>query len=245
MKKILSILITLTTLISAQNMNGEEILEHMDINREYKTIAYTGEMQIHFDGDVRIKTMKSIGMSADEDKAVVEFTNVEDEGTKYLMLGKELWIYFPQEDDVVKISGHMLKEGMMGSDVSYEDALESDKLSDKYTIVLDGEETIDERVCYVISLDAKVRNVPYYKRKMWVDTEKFIVLKEDMYSKSGKLLKESHALETIKIDGRWFVTSSELINKTRKNSKTVFTMIDISFDEKVEESMFSMRYLRR
>ena len=55
----------------------------------------------------------------------MEFTNPEDRGTRYLKRDKNLWIYFPKEQDTVKISGHLLKEGMMGSDVSYEDALES------------------------------------------------------------------------------------------------------------------------
>ena len=38
---------------------------------------------------------------------------------------------------------------------------------------------------------------------------------------------------------------SELVDKTRKNSKTVFIMGDIKFDEDIDEKMFTMRYLRR
>jgi len=72
------------------------------------------------------------------DKALVEFTNPQDKGTRYLKIGKELWIYFPSEQDMVKISGHMLKEGMMGSDVSYEDALETDALHKKYSAAVAG-----------------------------------------------------------------------------------------------------------
>ncbi len=202
-------------------------------------------MEIHIDDEVRTKDMKMIGTGDKPSKAIVEFTNAEDEGTKYLMIGKELWIYFPEEDDVVKISGHMLKEGMMGSDVSYEDALESDKLSTKYNITLTGEEKIGESDCYVIKLDAKVRKVPYYKRTMWVDKKTFVAMKEDMYSKSGKLLKQSKTLSTKKIGKRWYAQKSELVDKTRKNSKTVFIMGDIKFDEDIDEKMFTMRYLRR
>jgi outer membrane lipoprotein-sorting protein len=133
----------------------------------------------------------------------------------------------------------------MGSDVSYEDALESDKLSDKYTITLTGEENAGERPCHVITLEAKIKKVPYYKRKMWVDKEYFISWKEEMYAKSGKLLKESNTLDIKKIGDRWFPVKVEMINKLRKNSKTVFEMKDLVFDKKMSEDMFSMRYLRR
>lgn len=239
---------TLLILIKISNifaLTGEEILAKMDSHRDYKSITYIGTMEIHVNDKVRTKALKTEALGGSETKAIVEFTNPEDEGTKYLMLDKNLWIYFPEEEDVVKISGHMLKEGMMGSDVSYEDALESDALSEKYTITLANEEKLNDRQCYVIVLDAKIKKVPYYKRKMWVDKETFVALKEEMYAKSGKLLKVSTVLETKKIGERNFPIKSEMVNKLRKNSKTVFEMKDIVFDKLMDEAKFSMRYLRR
>lgn len=247
MKKIITpaLIILLYTVTQVLALTGEEILAKMDKHRDYKTITYTGIMSIHVKDKVRIKNLKTEALGGDETKALVEFTNPEDEGTKFLMLGKNLWIYFPEEEDVVKISGHMLKEGMMGSDVSYEDALESDALSEKYKITLTGEEKLNDRICFVIVLDAKVKKVPYYKRKMWVDKETFVALKEEMYAKSGKLLKVSNVLETKKIGGRNFPIKTEIVNKLRKNSKTVFEIKDVVFDKPMDESKFSMRYLRR
>jgi outer membrane lipoprotein-sorting protein len=238
-------LILLTNITGILAITGEEILEKMDKHRDYKTITYAGIMSIHVKDKVRIKNLKSEALAGDETKAIVEFTNPEDEGTKFLMLGKNLWIYFPEEEDVVKISGHLLKEGMMGSDVSYEDALESDALSEKYKITLSGEEKLNERQCYVIILEAKVKKVPYYKRKMWVDKETFVALKENMYAKSGKLLKVANVLETKEIGGRNIPVKVEMVNKLRKNSKTVFEMKDVVFDKPMDENKFSMRYLRR
>ncbi|MBD3344957.1 MAG: outer membrane lipoprotein-sorting protein [Chitinivibrionales bacterium] len=226
-------------------LTGEEILEKMDQNRNHTTISYKGIMEIHIDDEVRTKQMSAKAMAGKKEKAIVTFLNPADEGTKYLMIDDKLWIYFPEEEDVVKISGHMLKEGMMGSDVSYEDALESDKLSDKYDIQRVGEETIDGYDCYVIKLDAKVKDVPYFKRKMWVTKSNFVQIKEEMYAKSGKLLKTSRTLEIKKIGDRDFPVKVEMVNKLRKNSKTIFTMRNIEFDKPMNESTFSMRYLRR
>ena len=241
--KIITIIILLNS-INIFALTGEEILEKMDLNRNYKTMTANATMEIHIKEKVRTKLMSIKGM-AEGKKSIVEFLNPEDEGTKYLMLDDNLWIYFPEEEDVVKISGHMLKEGMMGSDVSYEDALENDLLSEKYKITATGEEKYKDNDCHVITLEAKIKKVPYYKRVMYVDKKDFVCWKEEMYAKSGKLLKESIVLEVAEIAGRKFPVKSEMINKLRKNSKTIFTMTDIKFDVKFEKDMFTMRNLRK
>jgi outer membrane lipoprotein-sorting protein len=220
-----------------------EILSAIDRNRDYGTISYTATMEIHVGGEVRTKTMKATGLGTE--KALAEFTNAEDRGTKYLKIAKELWIYFPSEQDVVKISGHMLKEGMMGSDVSYEDALEADALHKKYAASLTGEEDFEGHPCYVLTLDATVKDAPYYKRKMWVDKELFIQRQEEMYAKSGTLLKVSHVLDIKKIGTRHFPVKVEMVNKLRRDTKTVFEMSDVQFDVKVDQNVFSLQNLQR
>ena len=233
--------ITLTSLSFA--LTPDEILSAMDKNRDYGTISYTATMEIHVGGEVRTKTMKTTGMGTE--KALAEFTNPQDKGTKYLKIGKELWIYFPSEQDVVKISGHMLKEGMMGSDVSYEDALEADALHKKYNATLSGDEDFEGHACYVLTLDATVKDAPYYKRRMWVDKILFIQWKEEMYGKSGTLLKVSHVLDVKKIGVRHFPTKIEMVNKLRKDTKTVFEMSDVVFDVKLDNNIFSLQNLQR
>ncbi len=227
-----------------ERMTGEQILEAMARNRDYDSIVFTGKLEIHVRGKVRVKTMVVKRLTR-ENKSIVEFTNPEDKGTRYLMAGDDLWIYFPDEDDTLRISGQMLKKGMMGSDVSYEDALETDTLSQKYDIQLAGEEVAGGRPCYVVTLTAKVRRVPYARRKMWVDKEWFIVWREEKYAKSGRLLKVARTLEVKEIDGRRVPTRTELSSRLRKNSRTIFEMTDVAFDVDLPEEMFSLPYLER
>jgi hypothetical protein len=80
---------------------------------------------------------------------------------------------------------------------------------------------------------------------MWVDKESYVSLKEEMYAKSGKLLKESSVLDMKMIDGRNIPVKVEITNKLRKNSKTVFEMTDIVYDKVASDEEFSMRYLQR
>ena len=243
MKLITPAFLCISLASSSFAISPEDVLSAIDKNRNYGTISYSATMEIHVGGEVRTKTMKAVGSGMEQ--ALAEFTNPQDKGTKYLKINKELWIYFPSEQDVVKISGHMLKEGMMGSDVSYEDALEADALHRKYRAALSGEEEFDGHPCYVLTLDATVKDAPYYKRKMWVDKESFIQWKQEMYAKSGTLLKVSHVLEVKKIGVRHFPVKIEMINKLRRDTKTVFEMSDVAFDVKLDKNMFTMQNLQR
>jgi outer membrane lipoprotein-sorting protein len=229
--------------VASSAVTPEEVLAGVARNKDFAAISYAATMEIHIGGEVRTKIMKTLGIG--DRKALVEFVNPQDQGVKYLKIDKDLWIYFPSEQDVVKISGHMLKEGMMGSDVSYEDALEADAVLKKYSATLAGEETFDGKACWVLVLEAKVKDAPYYKRKMWVQKDLYIPLKEEMYAKSGKILKASHVLEVKKIGNRHFPVKIEMVNMLRKDTKTIFSMENVNFDIKPDEKLFSLQNLQR
>jgi len=225
------------------SLPGEAIMKKVDANATFETMAYAGTMEIDLGNRQLLKEMNVIVEG--KDKSFVEFSNPEDRGVRYLKVDKDLWMYFPAEQETVKISGHLLKEGMMGSDVSYEDALESGAISDKYDISVVGTEVLDGRACYVLDLKAKVRTVNYERQKFWVDGERFVVLKGEMYAKSGRLLKESHAISVKQFGTRWFATEVRMEDKLKKGGGTVFRMKDIQFGMVLPEDMFSLRRLSR
>jgi len=230
-----------TPFLPAQS--AQEILARVDDNESYSSIRYHGTMEITIGGESRSKSMDAVAQSSA--RAFVEFTNPEDRGTRYLKRDKNLWMYFPKEQDTVKISGHLLKEGMMGSDVSYEDALESSDYAQKYTAARKADDTVGDRPCFVVELSAKVPTAAYDRRVMWIDSERYVVLKEEMYARSGKLLKTSAALSVDRIGSRWFPTSVEFVSKLRNNTKTVFTMSGVQLNVPVTEQMFSMTALTK
>jgi outer membrane lipoprotein-sorting protein len=224
-------------------MGAEAILARLDSNESYRSISYSGRMEITIGGETRYKTMDSVAMGSD--RAFSEFTNPEDRGTRYLKLGKDLWIYFPKEQDTVKISGHFLQEGMMGSDVSYQDALESQDFLAKYSASLKGREAIDGRDCYLIELAAKVPTAAYDRRLLWIDSERYVTLKAEMYAKSGKLLKTSASLEVSKVGSRWYPSKVEYVSKLRANTKPVFSMSKLVLDAPVDPKRFTMAALSK
>jgi outer membrane lipoprotein-sorting protein len=235
--------IALSAAAFAQSPTGAEILAAVDRNAAFSSASYRARLEVSKGKRTNIKTMKAL--ATQDGKSLVEFTNPEDAGIKYLKLKDELWAYFPEENDTVKISGHQLKEGFMGSDLSYEDTLDLDELSGKYETALRGIEDMEGRKAYVVDLSAVAKDAPYDLRSLWVDAERWIILKEEMKSKSGTLIKTSRALEVKSAQGRWYVAVLEMKDMRKKDSLTVFRIDSISYGVKIDPKAFWLESLSK
>jgi len=203
MKKILIILfILLTTTIIAQTPSGDMILEKVDENFGSDNKIIVGKMIIH--GRRGTRTIVSKSWVQGTNRAFSEFlAPAREKGTKMLKLEDQLWTYSPGTDRTIKISGHMLRQSIMGSDFSYEDRMEDPILLNIYSAKVIDEEIFLDRPCWVLELTAKKPDIAYYTRKIWVDKERYILLKENRYAKSGKMLKTAEVKEVIRIQNRW------------------------------------------
>ena len=239
---IISILFSSLIIATAAEMTAEEIINKRDSNEYFDSVRIEAEMIIVSGGRKITKTMIAL---SDKKNSLVEFTNPQDRDTKFLKREDDLWMFFPDAEDIIKISGHMLNQGMMGSDFSYQDIMESDKLTDLYDFKIIGEEEIDGRPCYVLEGVAREGvKVSYYRRVSWVDKERFIGLKEELYTQSGKLLKETKLNEVQEIEDRWIPIDSVMENKLRKDTYTQFIITQISFNPEIPEETFTLQNLR-
>ena len=188
-----------------------------------------------------------ISFSEGNTRSFIEFlTPARDKGTKMLKLDDVIKIYYPSAERVMRLSGHMLRHSMMGSDFSYEDMTErSKKLKEEYTGIVNGEEMVGDRLCYVMTLTSKIEKQTYFTRKIWVDKKKFLGLKEELYAKSGKLLKVLIASDIKTFKNRFYPTVITMEDKLRKNSKTEMKVTAIEFDIQIPEGTFSERNLQK
>ncbi|MBA7587082.1 hypothetical protein ES708_29096 [subsurface metagenome] len=238
----ISILFSSLVITTAAEMTAEEIINKRDDNEYFDTAQMEAEMIIVSGSRKITKTMVIL---SDKKNALVEFTNPRDRGTKFLKRENDLWMFFPDAEEIIKISGHMLNQGMMGSDFSYQDIMESDKLTDLYNFEVVREEEIEGRLCYVLEGIAREGvKVSYYRRVSWIDKERFIGLKEELYTQSGRLLKETKVNEVQEIEGRWIPIDSVMENKLRKNTYTGFKITNIDFNPEIPEGTFTLQNLR-
>ncbi len=219
------------------------VVRKLDNNEVYDSIKAKAEFFIQFSGK---KITKKFEFYAKGDKnSFVEFTNREDAGTKMLKKDGNLYLYSPDAEKVIPITGHMLKESMMGSDLSYEDTVTNDTLESKYDAKIVEETAYEGKPVWVLELVGKKKTISYPKLKMWVDKESYIPMKTERYALSGALLKEELVLETKLIKGRLFPVKVEVRDLLRKDSRTVFTMTDVELDIQIADSMFNMKNLQK
>ena len=239
---VISILFSCLIIAATADMTAEEIINMRDDNEYFDTAEMEADMIIASGKRIITKTMVAL---SDRKNSLVEFTNSQDRGTKFLKREDDLWMFFPDAEEIIKISGHMLNQGMMGSDFSYQDVMESDKLTDLYDFEIIKEEELDGRPCYVLEGIAREGvKVSYYRRVSWVDKERFIGLKEELYAQSGRLLKETKINKIEEIEGRWVAVDSVMENKLRKDTYTQFILTQITFNPEIPEETFSLQNLR-
>jgi outer membrane lipoprotein-sorting protein len=229
--------------VSAQTPSAEELLRRVDDNEIYSTIEYEGEMIIEYQNRRYVKVMKA--WARENNDSFIEFLNPEDRGTRYLKRGGRLYVYSPDTEEVMLISGHMLKESMMGSDMSYEDTIENEKLSARYNPVLAGSGDWQGRDCWILDLTAKKQTESYPRQKLWIDKENGDCLHYELFALSGAKLKEYNLNRVEIFDGRRYPVETEIRDLLRRNSKTTFVMKSVILDRPIPDSVFSTRNLER
>jgi len=239
-------LLLFTLLFGQKNqMTVEQIISAMDKNLNAKSRIMKSKMIVH--GRRSTRTIESRNWVIGIDQAFTEYLSPPREaGTKMLKLDDKLWTYSPQTDRVIQISGHMLRQSIMGSDMSYNDMMEDKPLQDLYKATLEGSINIKGRKHWIIYLEAKVKGLSYPMRRAWVDTEYLLPMKEELYAKSGKLLKTATMADVKRIQERWFPSRFIYKDKLKRNSKgTEWVIEEISFDMNISESRFSKAMLRK
>jgi outer membrane lipoprotein-sorting protein len=248
MKKIFGLL-CLLALLTAGGMteewpSGDWVLERVDENIGSDNKISTSEMLIH--GRRGSRSIKSKSWLQGMDKSFTEYlAPAREKGTKMLKLEDQLWIYMPSTDRTIKISGHMLRQSVMGSDLSYEDFMEDPKLTNLYEAKVVGEEIFNERPCWVLELTSRGGDIAYHSRKIWVDKERFVSLKEERFAKSGKLLKTFTVMEVNRTQNRWIPTHVIFKDELKSGKGTEFFLESIELNADIPEHVFTKASLRK
>ncbi len=242
-KQILIILICYFPLY-AQYPSGEEILAKIDRNYYSDTRVSVSKMKIN--GRRRSRTVESRSWIEGDKKSFTEYlAPAREKGTKMLKIGDKLWTYSPSTDRIIQIAGHMLRQSVMGSDLSYEDFMEDQKLTDIYKATVIKEEMFKDRKCWVLELIAIVTDVTYFSRKIWVDCERMLPLKEERFAKSGKLLKIFEIIQVFKIDNRWYPKEMVFKDVLKKGKGTEVFIKSIEFNVKIPKYIFTKAALKK
>ncbi len=229
---------------NSSSVKALEIIKKVDNNMFADTQIMDSKMIVY--GKRKSRTIRSKGYSKGAYKNYTEYLSPEREkGTKMLKLDNRLWIYSPSTDRIIQLSGHLLRQSVMGSDLSYEDMMEEQKLSEIYYCNILGEESIQNRNCWKLELVAKKEDVSYHKRILYIDQSWFVPLKSELYAKSGELLKRTTFNEIKKIQNRWYPTKINFKDVLKSGKGTDFIVLEVLFNPPIRNDFFLKSILKK
>ncbi len=241
---VILVLLILTYKLDAQTPSAKDILEKIDANISSDNQIITSKMVIH--GRRGDRTIESKSWTEGSEKSFTEYLSpAREKGTKMLKLGDQLWMYSPGTDRIIQISGHMLRQSVMGSDLSYEDMMEDSKLHTNYDAVIVGTDSLENSLCWILELSTTKKDLAYPTRKLWADQQKFIPLREELYAKSGKLLKKIDLKDVKFIEGRWYPSKMIFKDVLKEGKGTEFIIDEILFNQEIPDYIFSKASLRK
>ena len=239
MKKLILILNAVFLFTVVFSMTVDEVMERVEKNMVRTEATYLSTMNVVSEDGERVMQMKTY--VKDEGNVLVEILESSEGGkSRFLKKDDAMWLYIPAAGRSVLIKGHMLKEGFMGSDFSYEDISENRKLRDIYDIELE-----EDSLYYVLTMTAKVDNAPYKLKKSYVMKDAFLPKKEEIFSSSKRLLKEFEIEDYKEISGMNVPTKIVMRDLLQKNNSTVITYDKIDLTTKIPDSYFTKTYLER
>ena len=241
MKRIVNLLLLLGLTASVSAISPEEIIRRMEENEVFDS-AYSEGRMITTDKYGTI-SRSFISWSKGNENALIEFTSKGEEGQKILRTGDEIYLYFPDAAEILRIQGSAMRDSVMDSDFSYEDMTGEKGLLDDYDAELAGEEEVDGIDSYKVRLTAKRRSVPYHSQLLWIDKERFVGLKAHKFASSGRLLKELEVLEFEKRKGRIIPMRMVMRDAMKKNSSTEFIIDTLDLDVSIDPDRFSLEEL--
>ena len=250
---ILSVLLLATSALAQQDSlailsrapMGEDVLARVDSNLVIDQASGVSTMIIHGRRGSRTITSR-FWMKGKENTFVEYLSPAREKGKKMLKLGDKLWTYTPEPTDrIITIAGHLLRQSVMGSDMSYEDMMENESLIDLYQARVEGTQEAEGRPCWVVALDARVADVAYHSRRIWVDMERWLPLKEERYAKSGKLLKTTRITEVFWAGDRWYPKRIVFKDALSSGKGTEHIIDSIDFEVMIPDHKLTKAALRR
>jgi hypothetical protein len=230
--------------------SAREIVDKADEPFRGTKIYSLSEMTVYRSGEAR-PTLELESYSLREDGKELSLSlylgPARMKGTAYLMIDNDLWVRFASTGRIRKLSSSAKKNSAGGTDFSYYDMADSGQgFAEDYTMQLDGENAeIRGQRCYQITLTPEPgSDIPYEKVVCYITRKEYRYLQLEYYQ-DGARIKTLSFSDYRNQDGRSYPFRYEMENHT-KPSRTEVSVKIVEFDSsKVEQSMFSVTYLRR
>ncbi|GHV07624.1 hypothetical protein FACS189485_18230 [Spirochaetia bacterium] len=168
-------------------------------------------------------------------------------GTRFLTMenandSTDQWIFLPSLGKVRRIAASEGSGSFMGTDMSYDDISSASRDTDLDAHTLLREETLDNKICYVIESKPKDSSYQYSRMMSWIDKETLVNYRIDLFDRRDTLVKRMEMSDVRDIQGRLTPMQTKMSTITAGTSTTIYNDI-MRYDDPIPERVFTTSYL--
>ncbi len=177
----------------------------------------------------------------ERDQFVILFLKPEvQKGQGYLQIDDNVWFYDPESR---KFEKSTLRANLQDSDAQNSD-LNRNSLSEDYQVVNWDEGKLGSFPVYVLDLEAVHDDVSYAKLKLWVRRDESIILKEEDYSVSGRLMRTVVFPRYTKLGNKFIPSQILVIDEINTGERSQLSLEEPSV-ARIPDYVFTKAYLEQ
>jgi len=211
------------------------------------TLAYHGDysatisLVIEKPGKPKENLQYKIFERTDNDlMTIVQLFPEADKGVGYLRDGDNIWSYDPISR---KFSHTSIKEALGDSDIKLDDVEQNEKKwRNNYNVTAYEEGTLGKYPVDIITLTAKTSEPSYAKTKYYIRKDIPLVLKEEDFSGSDRLMRTILIPKYSKVPAGYVSTQVIIRDELNKGEQTQQVVSELTFDT-LPDKIFTKAYL--
>ncbi len=169
----------------------------------------------------------------------------KDHGNGTLKKSREMWMYNPKVNRVIKVPPSMMSQSWMGSDFSNNDLAKSDSFVNDYIHSIVGTETHDGQKVYVIKSMPKPDAPVIWGMQMLKIREDLIWLSQEFFDEDFKSVKRMTTLEIQMMGGKLYPKVWRMRETDKEDRYTQLTYSSLTFKSDLPDSLFTLTSLRK
>ena len=236
----LPLLLLLSSTLTMANEEAVALLKKIDELYRSDTSTSTMKMQIVTPNWERTLEMQSwtIGM---DDTFIRILSPKKDQGVATLKKGREMWNYFPKINKVIKVPPSMMMGSWMGSDFTNDDLVREVSLVKEYYV-----EKEDVESKHKLTLTPKENTVTVWGRiEILVEKDSLLPVEQRYFNEKGENVRSMYFSDIKAFSGKALPSKMSMVPHNKENHKTVIEYIDLTFDTKIDDDIFTLRNLKK
>ena len=240
---VLTTLLLASATVFAQQPDFDEVLQTLDARMTFSDGDFSAIYTIISErpGEEREVTQARLFRRDENDQFLILILQPQvQRGQGYLRVDDNVWFYDPESREFERTT---IRENIQGSDAQNAD-LDQSNYSEDYRVVASESGTLGSFDVWILDLEATTTDVAYDRVRIWVRQDEWLVLKQEDYSVSGRLMRTSLFPRYERIGDKLLPRQILIVDELNEGERTQLTMSEAT-TQSIPDAVFTKAYLER